>query len=130
MREELRPFELRDDDFFAVERLADPPLAPARLRFAAVLAAFALVRAVFAADLADLAAERARLFVVRLDLRELVDLRERLLLVERDRLELELRELLRFLDDDRRRVLPPFRSAAGTSARAALRASFGISFSR
>ena len=123
----------------------EPPFEPARLRFAAVLAAFALVRAVLAADFAPRAADFAPLradFVARfaplederffdppLDLREPpLDLRE--LLLDLRELLLELDELRDFDAELRLRPPPVLRSAAGISSRATLFASFGISFSR
>ena len=129
-----------------------PPLAPARLRLAAVPAARALVRAVFAVERAVFAADRARFFVFRavvrarlFVLRAVVRARffvlpERLLVerlfVERffvERLFVErlfvLRELLELFDEDRR-LRPPLRSAAGISSRATPFARRGISRSR
>ena len=113
-------------------------MEPARLRFAAVLAARALVRAVFAAERAPFAAERALRFVLRVVLRARVFVLRvffvlRLFVLRARPFEDdELRdddELRRFVDERRLRP-PPLRNAAGTSARAVVRASLGISFSR
>ena len=120
--EEERPFELRELLFFALDFRAEPPFAPARLRLAVVFAAFAVVRAVLAADFAPFAAERARLLALEPVLR----LRDELLRADDEDEEDERR----FDDERERRRPPPLRSAAGTSSRAVLFASLGMSLSR
>ena len=118
----------------------EPPFAPARLRFADVLAALAAVRAVFALERADFApdfaVERADFApdfaVERADFA--VDFAVDFARVDalRDEPPL-LRELLdeeRRDEDDFLRRLPPLRSAAGISSRPTAFASRGICRSR